>query len=203
MMLAFRVQELFFDRTAVTGAVDRATRSVLSRFGAYVRRTAKGSIRKAKGPSKPGSPPHSHKGLSAGVHLLPLQPRDPLGGHRAGTVCAFHGRPVQSGTRRHGADPQPPAAQAGARAGVARSASTRARPAKTTKQVEGRHGTAEVTYAKLFTAAQVERANQLNEQLYGPEFIPGVRIEPRPYMGPAFAKETPKLPQMWQDSIKA
>lgn len=38
-MLAFRVQELFFDRTAVTGAVDRATRSVLSRFGAYVRRT--------------------------------------------------------------------------------------------------------------------------------------------------------------------
>lgn len=77
------------------------------------------------------------------------------------------------------------------------------RSAKSTKQVACRSGTAEVTYAKLFTAAQVDRANLLNAELYGPEFIPGVRIEPRPYMGPAYTKETPKLPQMWQDSIKA
>jgi hypothetical protein len=53
----------FFDAPKIVAAVDKATRNVLSRFGAFVRRTAKGSIRKAKSPSKPGKPPHSHVGL--------------------------------------------------------------------------------------------------------------------------------------------
>jgi len=44
-------KNFFFDRAAVIKAVDRQTRSVLSKFGAYVRRTAKGSIKKAA-PSK-------------------------------------------------------------------------------------------------------------------------------------------------------
>ncbi|GHT30585.1 hypothetical protein FACS1894214_0720 [Planctomycetales bacterium] len=38
------------------------TRKVLSKFGSYVRQTAKKSIRKRKGTSKPGSPPFSHTG---------------------------------------------------------------------------------------------------------------------------------------------
>jgi hypothetical protein len=54
---------LFFDRMAVTSAADRAQRRVLSKFGAYVRRGAKSSIRKRKRPSAPGSPPSSHTGL--------------------------------------------------------------------------------------------------------------------------------------------
>ncbi len=29
-----------------------------------------------------------------------------------------------------------------------------------------------------------------------------IRIKPRPYMGPAFDKEKPKLPAMWRDSIR-
>ena len=29
-----------------------------------------------------------------------------------------------------------------------------------------------------------------------------IKIKPRPYMGPAFAKEKPKLPAMWRDSIR-
>ena len=36
----------FFDKPAVTNAVDEATRRVLSRFGAFVRRTARQSIRR-------------------------------------------------------------------------------------------------------------------------------------------------------------
>ncbi len=62
-MIRLTVREMFFDRPAVTSATDRATRRVLSRFGAFVRRTARGSIRKRKRPSPPGSPPSSHTGL--------------------------------------------------------------------------------------------------------------------------------------------
>ena len=55
-------KSLFFDRPAVRNAVDRAQRRVLSRFGAYVRRGARSSIRKRKRPAPPGSPPSDHTG---------------------------------------------------------------------------------------------------------------------------------------------
>lgn len=53
----------FFDRQKVVSAVDKATRKVLSRFGAFVRQRAKSSIRRRKTPSKPGQPPTSWTGL--------------------------------------------------------------------------------------------------------------------------------------------
>lgn len=55
--------EGFFDKPAVMRAVDGARRRVLSEVGAYVAQTAKRSIRRAKGTSKPGRPPHSQTGL--------------------------------------------------------------------------------------------------------------------------------------------
>lgn len=58
-----RLKELFFDKAAVVRNVDATTRRVLSRFGAFVRRTARSSIRKRKRVSDPGSPPSSHTGL--------------------------------------------------------------------------------------------------------------------------------------------
>ena len=54
---------LFFDRQGVAKKVDSATKRALSKFGAYVRQTAKTSIRKRKSVSKPGDPPRSHSGL--------------------------------------------------------------------------------------------------------------------------------------------
>jgi hypothetical protein len=53
----------FFDRVKVMNAVDKATRGVLSKFGAFVRQRAKTSIRPRKGTSPPGLPPYSHTGL--------------------------------------------------------------------------------------------------------------------------------------------
>lgn len=41
-------KRLFFDKKAVTSSVDKATRRVLSKFGAFTRRTAKKSIKKAR-----------------------------------------------------------------------------------------------------------------------------------------------------------
>ena len=62
-MIDMRLKDLFFDTKAVRDRTDRATRRVLSKFGAFVRRTARSSIRKRKRISKPGSPPSSHTGL--------------------------------------------------------------------------------------------------------------------------------------------
>ena len=62
-MFDMRIKKLFFDRRAVIDAVSRAKRKVLSRMGAFIRTAARSSIRKRKGVSAPGSPPHSHTGL--------------------------------------------------------------------------------------------------------------------------------------------
>ena len=62
-MIGMKFKQMFFTSKAVLSATDRATRRVLSRFGAYVRRAAKSSIRKRKSISQPGSPPSSHTGL--------------------------------------------------------------------------------------------------------------------------------------------
>ena len=60
--------QLFFDTKKVIDSVDKATRQVLSKAGAFVRRRARSSIRKRKKPSAPGSPPSSHVGrLKRGI----------------------------------------------------------------------------------------------------------------------------------------
>jgi hypothetical protein len=66
MKLTFKISEakgLFFDSPKVIAATDAAERKVLSRFGSFVRRTARSSLRKRKKPSEPGQPPSSHAGL--------------------------------------------------------------------------------------------------------------------------------------------
>ncbi len=62
-MIKMRVTKLFFDSPAVIRAMDRATRKALSKVGAFVRRSARSSIRKRKKVSRPGQPPSSHVGL--------------------------------------------------------------------------------------------------------------------------------------------
>ena len=55
--------DMFFDRKKVIRAADSANRKSLSKAGAFIRTTARHSIRKRKGTSPPGSPPSSHSGL--------------------------------------------------------------------------------------------------------------------------------------------
>jgi phage gpG-like protein len=77
-MIKMDMKKMFFDRAAVISKVDTATRKALSKFGAYVRTSAKRSIKNApfmakkergvertdfrKAYSKPGQPPYSHSG---------------------------------------------------------------------------------------------------------------------------------------------
>ena len=113
-MIKLQPGRFFFDSRHVMNRVDKATRSVLSKFGAYVRRTARRSIRKRKRRSRPGKPPSSHSGLLKRF--------------------IFFG-----------------------------------------------YGT-----------STVEEDDEKKQ----------VRIKARPFMGPAYEKELPGLPQMWRDSVR-
>jgi len=59
-LVGVRVNQ-FFGRAAVKNMMDRRSRHVLQRYGAFVRMTARRSMRKRKGPSLAGQPPHAHK----------------------------------------------------------------------------------------------------------------------------------------------
>jgi hypothetical protein len=51
------MKQLFFDRPGMTKNMDRAKLRFLSKAGAYVRRSARSSIRQSKKTSEPGRPP--------------------------------------------------------------------------------------------------------------------------------------------------
>lgn len=71
----FQVTKWFFDAPAVLKTVDAGTAKVLSKFGAFVRRTMKSSIRKRRKSSEPGKPPSSHTGLLKQFIFFSFDPR--------------------------------------------------------------------------------------------------------------------------------
>jgi hypothetical protein len=141
-MIGMVTKQMFFDRKAVTSAVDRGTRRVLSKFGAYVRTTARHSIRKRKAVSEPGRPPSSHVGLLKKLLFF---------GYDVGRKSVVIGP-----TPLHGTAEAPPLLEYGGKA-----------------RRRGRKG------------RQVMATYRA-----------------RPFMGPAFEQEKPKLPAMWAGSIK-
>jgi hypothetical protein len=54
----------FFDREAVIKLMDKATHKALSKFGAYVRQRARTSLRYRDATSPPGHPPSAHKTMT-------------------------------------------------------------------------------------------------------------------------------------------
>lgn len=131
----------FFDRPAVMNAVNRAERRVLSKFGAFVRRGAKSSIRKRKAVSEPGRPPSSQTGLLRKTIFFVYEP------NRGSVVIG---------------------------------------PIELNKGTEAPR--------LLEHGGQVTRRerNQRKRLVY----------RPRPFMGPAFEREVPKLPALWRDSVR-
>jgi len=53
----------FFDRKIVVDALDKASKTVLGKFGTYVRRAARASIKNRGRTSKPGEPPTNRTGV--------------------------------------------------------------------------------------------------------------------------------------------
>lgn len=182
--LGFKVdaaKALFFDRAAVTGAVDKATRKVLSRFGAFVRRRARSSIRKRKKVSQPGQPPSGRTGLLKRLLFFAFEPRRQSvvigpaalnGGYGDGAEMLEHGGTT---TRRLWViEPEE-------LAGAKRDAAGRLRTAAG-KFVTGG---GEVQFRSGRDAPRVT-----------------VRHRARPFMGPAMDAELPGLPGMWRDTVR-
>jgi len=138
-----RLKNLFFDSKAVRDRTDRATRRVLSRFGAFVRRSARSSIRRRKRTSQPGSPPSSHTGLLKRFIFFGYDPR------KESVVIG----PVRLTQKGRGEAPN---------------------------------------LLEYGGTTKVEHRGKRKR----------AKVRPRPFMGPAFEKEQPKLPAMWKGSIK-
>ena len=139
-------QRMFFDRSKVKRAVDRTSRRVLSKFGAFVRRSARSSIRKRKKISAPGQPPSSHSGLLKRFIFFGY---DPAPGPGSGSVVIG--------------------------------------PVRLTRKGRGQ-APALLEHGGTTTLRRRGKRVQAN-------------FRQRPFMGPAFEKEKPKLPAMWRDSI--
>ena len=147
-MIRMRMTQRFFDSRAVLAKVDIAARRVLSKFGAFVRRAARSSIRSRRRASAPGQPPSSHTGLLKRFLWFAYEPQ------RRNVVIG----PAR--LRRKGRGAAPSLLECG---GVLR---------------QGLAGQGRSKRKRV------------------------VKIRPRPFMGPAFEKEQPRLPAMWADSIR-
>ncbi len=146
-MIRMVTKQMFFDRKAVTSRVDRATRKVLSRFGAFVRTGARHSIRKRKATSAPGEPPSSHTGLLRKFIFFGYD-RD-----RRSVVIGPQRLNQKVGDAPHALE-----------------------------------------YGGTSTVVEGLRSRRKKRR---------IKVAARPFMGPAFEREQPKLPAMWAKSIKA
>lgn len=145
-MIDLRIKDLFFDRQKVERAADKAKREVLSKAGAFIRQTARTSIRKRKGISPPGSPPYSHTGLLRRFILF---------GYDRDTDSVVVG------------------------------------PARISKPGDAPH------------ALEFGGTTEMEQSRRGRRVRVKARIRKRPYMGPAMAKELPKFPTLWRNSIRS
>ena len=153
-MFGVVTKQMFFDRRKVQSKTDSAARRVLSKFGAFVRRAARSSIRTRKRVSAPGEPPSSHTGLLKKFIFF---------GYDRGRQSVVIG--PQRLNQKVGDAPQ--ALEYGGTATV----------------VEG-----------LRPSARSGRGGKRKKRR--------VKIAARPYMGPAFEQEKPKLPAMWANSVR-
>ena len=209
--LRFDVKKWFFDRDHVTRFMDRKNRQALQEAGRRIRRVAQTSMRyvtsrreqerkiaaglrkrAAADPSvsRPGEPPRAikpHPWIRKNLFYA-FSPHEPVA---PSVVIGPVGFPRGSGA--------PETLEFGGRARV-RNKQRRKRRMGGGGEIDIRGG--RVVYTKLQTAAQVERANRLNEELYGPTFKV-VFVAARPYMGPALKKVQPELPRLWAASVKA
>lgn len=180
-MFRFKVdtaKSFFFDAPRVIRAMDEATHRALSKAGAFVRRRAKGLIRKVgkRGkPSEPGQPPKSRTGILKDFIYFAWDParRSVVIGPAKTNQVFFKnsGKPV-SGTA-------PEVLEYGGSIGI----------------LEVWNQTAQRWYRADLRSKRRLAGKQTR--------LRTAKIEARPYMGPALAAEDDKFPGLFSNSIKA
>lgn len=177
-MIGFRINQaktFFFDKP-ILSAFDKATVKNLSKFGAFVRRTAKGLIRKVgkKGkPSAPGNPPKSRTGILKEFLYFAFDPSKGsvvIGPAKTNQVF-FNGagQPVKGTV--------PAVLEYGGEVGILEWWLPR---------------------LKVWRRADLRSKRRLAQRQTR---VRTVKIAPRPYMQPAIAKESPKFANIWADTM--
>ncbi len=187
---------MFLDRPEVERMIGRVAVQELKKTGAYMRAIARNSLKypsKKRGEaSQPGQVPLVHRpygGAESPLKRLLFFEYDPSTKSVVIGPAIFpqaSGAPntLEFGGQVRRYNPRRRIRQIGD-AGEIRVMGRASRTTKRqTRRVLGSDVAVDVTYAKLTTQAQADRANDLNEHLYGPleeEFSQ----EPRPFMRPA------------------
>ena len=71
--LSIKFKAEFEDTQRILSRIGQSAKRSLMRQGGFIRTTAVHSIKTAKGPSAPGSPPHNHPGLTRKQHTQSLR----------------------------------------------------------------------------------------------------------------------------------
>jgi hypothetical protein len=171
--VTFQIKELFFDRPAIQLAADRASRKVLSKAGAFVRRRARSSIRRRKGTSPAGGPPYAHSKDNVATLKNILFGYDPA----AQSVVIGPLRLNQY----HYLGPQ-----------------LRAGTVPQLHEFGGRIGFREKRVGKRWVASGRRRPRPGQ-----PVRVRIATYPARPFMGPALEKEAPNFPTLFHNSIRA
>jgi hypothetical protein len=218
-------KNLFFDRGRVIRSMDKATREAMQRAAKFIRRRAQTSMRYVTSlasqqrqleegarkrvplpytPSRPGEPPvavRPHPWVRKHIRYY-YNPRKkaavigPVGfpsGSGAPHALEFGGLVLIRDKRRRER-----------KLGDGGEIRIGGRPGVTTKPAINKHGLAVmVTYARLVSARMVQRANMLNQLLYGDKESKR-KMAARPFMGPALATEAAagNIPRLWQNSVR-
>lgn len=184
----------FFDSALVQAKVDKARIKNLSKIGAFIRTRARRSIRKRKGASQPGNPPHSHVGLLRDGILFAYDNDSGgvvVGPRKLNQVSVVNGQ-FRSGT-------VPEILEYGGSIGVVEVWATWLTNKDGTKggwtRLDlRRRGSKKL--AHLAVADPEVVSNQVRNRT--------VKIAPRPFMQPALKAEitNPKLRAAWENTVK-
>lgn len=184
MTVSLAIKEWFFDREAIQKAVERGNLRALSKAGAFIRTRARSSLRRRKKPSAPGSPPsvHSRDSFATLKNIL------------------------------FGLEPQRQAVIIGPVALRGSSGNAATAPVSGTVPNVLEFGGAiavseqQVTYHDHGQkVVQWVQANPRRRRL-GKRDLPRrrrrVRVEERPFMGPALEAEAQHIPDAWAGSVR-
>ena len=206
------MKRYWFDSEEVKSALDEATRKNYNALGAYCMRVARNSMKRMAGPAAPGEPPHAHVGTLKKLLFYDYDPMERtlvVGPQLVGNGQVYPEtvpRMLEEGWALGRRQMLAGIGSAGPIAVRETPRGKRANARKVGRRMKTSKGVRYVQYAKLKTAEQVRRSQDLSRE-YGiyrtPKKGEAVRILPHPYMSRAWAITKQRIPDVWYMSVKS
>lgn len=215
---SYVTREMFLDRPAVVALVDEGTRRGMNKAGGLVRKIAQRSMRyvtdvkeqerqiedgkrkkiKLHTASAPGSPPHAIQ-PHALIRRFLSYAYDPATKGVVIGVEKIHRSTMAQATHEHGGQVTVQRRNSRRRFRKIGGGGEIRISGKTSRTTKFNDEGVPVTYCRIRTQAQADRANRHQEELYGPEYMPAETLNypPRPFMGPALRIAAPDLPGLF------